>query len=206
LSSRAVSGLEWFDEHSYGRTFDWLGSVGNFTAKHIDHNNTFEVSIELDEIRHLKPIINNIRRILDLDVDMQAVEHDITSCFSDGFTINSGIRLPGIWNMFEAGIRAILGQQISVSAARNLVETLVSSLGVQIRNCRLFPTAKSIMSSDLAFLKIPASRRQTLLNLAQHYLQSDEPNDPQQWLKLKGIGTWTVEYSQLRGLVSLIFF
>ena len=200
LKSRAVSGLEWCDEHSYGRTFERPDCVGSFTAKHIERNNTFEVSIELDNVRHLKPIINNIRRILDLDLDMQAVEHDLQSCFPDNFTINEGIRLPGIWDMFEAGVRAILGQQISVAAARNLVENLVNILGAQMEGKRLFPTPQSIAASDLTFLKMPTSRKQTLHNLAKHYLESDKPNDPEQWLKLKGIGPWTVEYSQLRGL------
>jgi AraC family transcriptional regulator of adaptative response / DNA-3-methyladenine glycosylase II len=200
LNSRAVLGLEWCDEKSYGRTFDWLGCIGRFTAKHVEKNHIFEVSIELDNIKHLKPIISNIRRVLDLNVDMQAVEQDIQHCFPADFTINTGIRLPGIWSVFEAGVRAILGQQISVAAARNLVENLVNSLGAKVNNNRLFPTAKSIIASDLTCLKIPTSRKQTLHNLAQHYLESDNPNDPKQWLKLKGIGLWTVEYSQLRGL------
>jgi len=200
FSSRAIESLEWCDENSYGRTFDWLGCAGGFTAKHLPNKHAFEVNIELDDIVHLKPIINNIRRILDLDVDMQAIENDIQACFASDFSINSGIRLPGTWNMFEAGVRAILGQQISVAAARNLVAQVVGSLGGEMGNNRLFPSPKAIALSDLSFLKIPASRKQTLRNLAQHYLDSDQANDPQQWLKLKGIGPWTVEYSQLRGL------
>jgi len=200
LSSRAISGLEWCDEQSYGRTFEWFGCGGRFTAKHNEHSHFFDVSIELNNLKYLKPIIHNIRRILDLNVDMQAVEQDIQSCFPDDFSINSGIRLPGIWSMFEAGIRAILGQQISVVAARNLVEVLVHSLGEKVGDNWLFPTPKSIVSSDLAFFKMPGSRKKTLHNLAQYYLENDKPNDPIQWLKLKGIGPWTVAYSQLRGL------
>jgi AraC family transcriptional regulator of adaptative response / DNA-3-methyladenine glycosylase II len=200
LKTRAISGLEWCNEQSYGRTFEWLGCVGSFTANHIEKNNSFEVSIETDNLSHLKGVINNIRRILDLDVDMQWVEQDIQSCFADDFTINSGIRLPGIWNLFEAGIRAILGQQISVVAARNLVETLVHSLGEKVGDKLLFPTPQAIASSELTFFKMPASRKQTLHNLAQHYLDSETPNVPEQWLTLKGIGPWTVEYAKLRGL------
>jgi AraC family transcriptional regulator of adaptative response / DNA-3-methyladenine glycosylase II len=200
LKNRAIFGLEWCDAQSYGRTFEWLGCTGSFTAKHSADNNSFELNIELDNLKHLKPIIHNIRRILDLNVDMQTVEHDIQSCFPEGFLINSGIRLPGIWNMFEAGIRAILGQQISVVAARNLVEKLVHSLGEKAGGNWLFPTPESIAASDLTFFKMPGSRKQTLRNLAQHYIDCDKPNDPEQWLKLKGIGPWTVEYSQLRGL------
>lgn len=204
LRARAIKGLEWWDENTYGRTFNWLGSIGSFTATHINDKNMFNVSIELDNLKHLKNIVNNIRRILDLDVDMQAVEKDLQQSFIDGFTLNTGIRLPGIWNMFEAGIRAILGQQISVTAARDLVETLVSKLGAKVGDENseryLFPSPQAIASSELDFFKMPGSRKQTLRNLAQHFIENELPNDPQAWIKLKGIGPWTVEYAQLRGL------
>jgi AraC family transcriptional regulator of adaptative response / DNA-3-methyladenine glycosylase II len=203
LKSRAIDKLEWCDENAYGRTLTWQESAGKFTAIHNADKNRFEVSIELDEIKHLKAIVNNIKRILDLDVDMQAVENDLKQHFTKDIVINSGIRLPGIWDMFEAGIRAILGQQISVTAARNLVTTLVASLGKMKGDKQgeyyLFPSAQAIATSELSFLKIPGSRKQTLRNLAQHYLDSDCPDDPQQWLALKGIGPWTVQYAQIRG-------
>jgi len=200
FSARAIYDLEWCDEQSYGRTFEWQGSVGNFTARHVEYENRFDVEIELDDVKYLKVIVNNIRRILDLDVDIQAVEQDLRQCFGDASRIKTGLRLPGIWNMFEAGIRAILGQQISVVAARNLVTTLVEELGQSSEGRKLFPSPKSISDSDLDFFKMPALRKQTLRNLAQHYIDSDSPNDPQQWLTLKGIGPWTVGYAQLRGL------
>ena len=200
LKGRAIDKLEWCDEHSYGRTFNWFGCVGNFTARHISDKNMFEVSVELDDIKYLKPIMTNIRRVLDLDVDMQAVEHDLQQCFADIFTIKSGVRLPGIWTMFEAGIRAILGQQISVAAARDLVEKVVKSLGESVGDRYIFPTAESIANSDLSFMRIPGSRKQTLHNLAQHYLTHDNPNDAEVWLSLKGIGPWTVQYARMRGL------
>jgi len=200
LKNRVIEQLEWCDERSYGRTFNWFGCIGNFTALHFADKNLFEVNIELDNIKYLKAIVYNIRRILDLDVDMQSVEQDLQQCFTNDNTLKTGIRLPGIWDMFEAGIRAILGQQISVTAARNLVSKLVTSLGKPSGTHFLFPTPESVATSELSFLKIPESRKQTLRNLAQHYINSESPNDPEQWLKLKGIGPWTVQYAQLRGL------
>jgi len=200
LSARAIPNLEWCDEQSYGRTFNWHGCIGDFTAIHKSEKNMFEVKIALSDVKYLKAIVNNIRRILDVDVDMQAVEQDLKQCLSDDFPLKSGIRIPGIWAMFEAGIRAILGQQISVVAARNLVATLVESLGEKHGDKRLFPTPESIASSEIEFLKIPGSRKQTLRNLAQYYVSNESPNDPEQWLKLKGIGPWTVDYAKLRGL------
>ncbi|XPF94358.1 DNA-3-methyladenine glycosylase 2 family protein [Colwellia sp. RE-S-Sl-9] len=204
LKARAIKGLEWCEKNSYGRNFTWLDTEGSFTATHVNGKNRFDVTIELDDVKHLKGIVNNIKRVLDLDVDMQAVEHDLQQSFVAEFQLNTGIRLPGIWDMFEAGIRAILGQQISVNAAKNLVETLVVNLGNKLDNNKvtryLFPTPEAIANNELDFFKMPGSRKQTLRNLAQHFITSDTPNDPSQWLKLKGIGPWTVEYAQLRGL------
>jgi AraC family transcriptional regulator of adaptative response / DNA-3-methyladenine glycosylase II len=200
FAGRAVDKLEWCNESSYGRTFNWQGSIGTFTAKHCADKNMFEVMIQLDDVKHLKAIINNIRRILDLDVDIQAVEQDLKNCLPTNSPFNSGIRLPGVWTTFEAGIRAILGQQISVAAARNLVTTLVDELGKQHGELYLFPTPEAIANSELDFLKIPGSRKQTLRNLAQHYLTHQEPNNADDWLKLKGIGPWTIDYAKMRGL------
>ncbi len=198
--ARAIANLEWGDGQSYGRTFEWLGCVGSFTAQHIEHKNRFDVAIELNDITHLRPIVNNIRRILDLDVDIQAVERDLRHYFGTVGLIKTGLRLPGTWSMFEAGIRAILGQQISVVAARHAVTDLVAALGQSAGARQLFPVPYAIAESGLHFLRIPASRKQTLRNLAQHYMNHDTPNDPQQWLKLKGIGPWTLDYARLRGL------
>lgn len=232
LEKRAINGLEWCGNTSYGRTFNLLGSKGCFTATHIKDKNWFDVEIALDDIKHLKNIVNNIKRILDLDVDMQSVEYDLQQSFIEGFNLNSGIRLPGIWDVFEAGIRAILGQQISVDSARNLVEKLVVNLGHSIviksdiqsfskkstqssiktdnkpnselsqneQICYLFPSPQAIAESELDFFKMPGSRKQTLRNLALHFIASKTPNDPNEWIKLKGIGPWTIEYAQLRGV------
>ncbi len=201
LSQRAINQMEWCDKNSYGRAFHWHGSQGTFTAHHLADKNLFNVSINIDDIKQLQSVINNIKRILDLDVDMQVVEHDLNKSKLLNFPISNGLRLPGIWSMFEAGIRAILSQQVSIAAARGLVENLVCSLG-QTTNCGklLFPTPQEILKSDLNFLKIPNTRKQTLRNLAQHYLNSDEPNDAKQWFALKGIGPWTIAYAQMRGL------
>ncbi|MCL1124108.1 DNA-3-methyladenine glycosylase 2 family protein [Shewanella surugensis] len=200
LATRAVEQMEWCDNDSYGRSFNWHGTLGRFSARHKPEKNMFLVTIELNEITHLKPIINNIRRILDLDLDIQAVEADLKRCLPSHFDFKAGVRLPGIWSVFEAGIRAILGQQISVPAARDLVTKLVNELGESYQGNKLFPSPQAIADSELTFLKIPASRKQTLHNLAQYYVDEASPDVPQNWLALKGIGPWTVDYARMRGL------
>ena len=199
LANRAISNLEWYTPKSYGRTFEWFGVTGFFLAEHEDERNRFMVSIQLDDVRYLKSIINNIRRVLDLDVDILSVEKDL-QCSLPKTQLKTGLRLPGIWNVFEAGVRAILGQQVTVVAAHHLVSYLVNELGEEIADKRVFPQPQAIIDSDLNGLKVPNSRKKTLWNLAQHYIDHPHPNEPDEWLSLKGIGPWTINYAKLRGL------
>ena len=235
LLARAIPQLEWVGDDTYGRTFAWAGTSGKFTAKHIACEHRFDVDIDIKDIASLKVVVNNIRRILDVDADMITIEKHLKQQLGEGFTLQSGLRLPGIWSLFEAGIRGILGQQVSVVAARKLVSTLVANLGEALNDdlpinaehpikvekerndgqcLRLFPTPAAIAASDIDFLKMPESRKQTLRRLAQYYVDhrighqysvdnqctsSEGPADPNQWLQLKGIGPWTIDYAKMRG-------
>lgn len=200
LSRRHVSAMEWASDNTYGRTFEWLDCEGQFTATHVADKNRFDVNLQVSDIKRLKPIIGNIRRILDLDVDIGSVETNLREHYGSFLALKTGTRLPGIWSVFEAGIRAILGQQVSVTAAHNLLRELVLNLGRQSDERLFFPTPKSIAESELSFLKIPGSRKQTLRNLATHFCQHENPHDPKLWIALKGIGPWTISYVRLRGL------
>lgn len=199
-ANRIIPSLEWCDDDSYGRTIDWNGTSGSFTARHVAAKNKFEVTLDLDDLTHLKPILGNLRRILDLDVDITAVEQDLRRHTEGCFELSSGLRLPGIWSPFEAGIRAILGQQVSVVAARELVSKFVNALGITVADKKLFPTPAAVAASELDFLKMPGARKQTLRNLAQHFLDDENADNPETWLILKGIGPWTCDYAKLRGL------
>ncbi|KZN58834.1 DNA-3-methyladenine glycosylase 2 family protein [Pseudoalteromonas luteoviolacea] len=199
LSARLIEGLEWITPNSYGRTITWQGRAGQFTATHLEDKHCFEVEIQLDELKALKPVVNNIRRVLDVDADLVQIEHDLSQALPNTFELTTGLRLPGIWGLFEAGIRAILGQQVSVQAAKNLVYQLVFTLGEEAPNGRYFPTPEAIAGNELTFLKMPDSRRQTLIRFAQYFCDTTEPEAPDEWLKLKGIGPWTVAYAKMRG-------
>ena len=211
FAARMIEGLEWVDEKSYGRTYTWQtpqGSCkGEFTATHNKKQHRFDVQIEIDNVHLLKPVVANIRRLLDLDTDSETVDQCLK--FAGFYHTISGLRLPGIWSVFEAGIRAILGQQISVVAARNLVKRTTDELGekkigTKASNNKLyFPTLNSIAASDFSFIKIPGRRKQTLSDLARHHLDHsvfDNSADPNDWLAIKGIGPWTTDYAKMRGL------
>ncbi|TBR38600.1 DNA-3-methyladenine glycosylase 2 family protein [Marinomonas agarivorans] len=212
LTTRAISKLEWYTENSYGRSFQLAHCQGNFTAHHIAEKSYFLIDLNLDNIKYLQSVISHIRRILDLDADMQTIEHDLSHAFPD-LTIVSGLRLPGIWSTYEAGVRAILGQQVTIKMAHKLVTTLVDELGepakVHGKIAKLFPTPINMHKCDFDFLKMPASRKQTLRNFTAFYLENTEnlrlndlelEEDLDAWLAVKGIGLWAVNYAKMRGL------
>lgn len=209
LAKRLIAPMEWLGDKSYGRTFTYGEAAGQFTAYYKKKKQGFTVEITLNNMRYLLPVVANIKRILDLDADTTVINQHLKNLLPAPFPLVEGLRLAGIWQPFEAGIRAILGQQVSVTAARNLLIKLVEQLGQPVtgkcaagkEHLRYFPTPCAIANSNLAFFNMPQSRKNALIALAQHYQKQNGLDDPNidQWLAIKGIGSWTVNYAKMRG-------
>ena len=208
LQHRAISPIEWVDNNSYGRTFTWPSSqtngdkqniYGKFSATHDESKHGFMIKISINDLSYLMPVVRNIRRILDLDAPIESINAKLMALSGFNQHMCSGLRLPGTWSLFEAGVRAVLGQQISVSGALKLVSTVVENYGTQQGELTLFPLPENILNNDLSALKMPKSRRETLLNLANFMFENSQAS-PNEWLTLKGIGPWTIDYAKMRGL------
>jgi len=201
LALRAVEAVEHVTENSYSKHFMFKQTYGAFTATFNADINGFELELTLEEIKYLYPVLQNIKRVLDLELDVQQVQQRLMASGIKDTQLIQGLRLPGVWNTFEAGCRAILGQQISVKAAIKLLTTLTHELGHKDNEALLqFPTPEQVATSDLAFLGMPQRRKQTLKDFAAYIVQHGENSDINDWLELKGIGPWTVDYVKLRGL------
>lgn len=202
---RCVRGIEWVNGERYGRTFVLRNPAGEQARGYFDvgpagGDHQLQLTVSIDKPVFLKPLVTRVRQILDLDADIQQIEQQLGAA---GFhtVLTPGLRIPGIWHPFEAGVRAILGQQVSVAAARTHLERLVDALAEPLNDThKLFPTPSAIAASDLAMLKMPASRRETLRRFADWYHQQGEEKPVADWLALKGIGPWTVDYVQMRAL------
>ena len=199
IEKRLIKPVEWISENSYGRTFSNTLYKGCFTAKFIESKHHFKVKVEIDDTQYLQTVINNIRRVLDLDADINLIETHLNTNINNAFTLCNGLRLPGIWSEFEAGIRAVLGQQVSVAAAHSLVTKLVDELGEKDVNHVYFPSAEQVTQSSFDFFKMPQARKNALHNLALFCANNPGNSDLDLWLDLKGIGPWTVNYAKLRG-------
>jgi len=200
LRQRQLAQLEWSGEDYYGRTFRYQQAVGAFTLYHQPQQHRFRLELQLDQLQLLQPVLQNIRRIFDLDVDIAQVEQDLAPQLQQLGTGISGLRLPGLWDLFEAGVRAILGQQVTVRAAHQLLQQLLIQLGKPFAGSLLFPTPQAIAESELTFLKMPQARRDTLRRFSSYMQQTERPEDVSGWLALKGIGPWTCQYASMRGL------
>ncbi|MEZ9460877.1 AlkA N-terminal domain-containing protein [Vibrio splendidus] len=193
---RMIEGAEDVGEDYYKRTVNVNGSKGWFKAT-LARENRLDIEFELDDISQLRSLIANIRRMFDLDVDIAKVEAFFTT-IDPNLVAKSGIRIPGVWSAWEAGVRAILGQQVSVTAAIGQLNLLVKELS-DAHEKVYFPTPKQIAEADVSFLRMPGSRKETLKRFAE-YMVDNEAEHPSKWIELKGIGPWTIQYALLRGL------
>ena len=201
LDHRKVDGLEWCTENHYGRTFEFEQTQGYFEISYQRNQNYFLLNLQLSHWKNLNLIVRRIRELFDLDANMDLIDQQLEKLCPAEFNYQRGIRLPGIWSTYEAGVRAILGQQVSVRQAVQLATRLVDHLGVTYSNGnKLFPTAPAVTNSALDFLGMPQSRKDTLKSFSQWFQDADQPEELDQWLGIKGIGNWTVNYVKMRAL------
>ena len=199
IKKRQITDVEWLDESSYGRTFTTCGISGSFTATHRPRENTFHVQIETKAGPACPDnLIATIRRVLDLDANSAAIDEHLRTNYRFANHFIPGLRIPRCWNVFEAGVRAVLGQQVSVSAATHLTRELVKHYGARYRTARLFPSPSQLSGQLFDELRMPHQRKAALARLATFCLGQPQAK-PEQWLKLKGIGPWTIDYARLRG-------
>jgi len=200
---RLIPGLEWCGDGSYGRTIKHGASKGHFTITARPAKHRFDLEVHLNDYKYLNPITQRIRMLFDVDAPIARIDQHLQAELGETIEYLPGLRVPGIWSFFEAGVRAILGQQVSVSAAQKLVLLMVENLGESVRfegtpGQFYFPEPEDVCDHSLDFFKMPQSRKDTLRRLAHHFVNATDPSDVDAWLDIKGIGPWTVNYVKLR--------
>jgi AraC family transcriptional regulator, regulatory protein of adaptative response / DNA-3-methyladenine glycosylase II len=110
-----------------------------------------------------------------------------------------GIRMPGFWSAEEAAVRAIVGQQVSTSAARSICSRFAAACAAG-NEALTFPRARQIAALPDDQFPMPASRRDTLRRLGELQDDGSEDIDLQALGALRGIGPWTTNVVAMRGL------
>lgn len=163
-------------------------------------------------LRVLPSVIRRVRTLFDLDAD----PGPINAALQGDFPAGNGLRVPGCFDGFELAVRAVLGQQVTVAAARTLTARVVQHWGDPIVTPdpaidRLFPSPQALAQADgdmLGSLGIVRQRQIALKALAQAVLAghidlnpSGVASDTLQALQsLPGIGPWTAQYIAMRAL------
>jgi AraC family transcriptional regulator, regulatory protein of adaptative response / DNA-3-methyladenine glycosylase II len=169
----------------------------------------------LQDTRDRALAIARSRLLLDLDADPQSILEALASDPVIGALVRAvpGRRVPGHVDPHELAMRAVLGQQVSVTGAATLTARIVAEYGERLEHpvgsvSHLFPSAEAMAAADPASLPMPGSRARALVELARALVSGDVVLDPgadwsearRQLRALRGIGPWTAEYVAMRAL------
>ncbi|AXJ10682.1 DNA-3-methyladenine glycosylase 2 family protein [Arthrobacter sp. PM3] len=214
LAVRAVPGIEEGTSGSYARTLRLAHGDARFR---VDYDagaagRPLVLTIGAVDLRDLASLLSRVRRLLDLDADPVAIDGTLGADPRLAATVarTPGMRMPGAVDPQELLIRAMVGQQITVAAARTALgqlaaagsESLVPGDGLH----RLFPTAAQIAETGFGLLRGPQRRIDSVRSAAAAMASGDLdfgygddlPGLESKLLPLAGIGPWTVGYVAMR--------
>lgn len=215
---RAVEGVERVDGEVYRRSVLQDGEVGTVEIAHLPISDSIEATIRFPNVRALPAIIARIRRVFDLGADVATIGQHLAQdpLLAPLIAARPGLRAPGAWDGFELAVRAVLGQQVTVEAARRLAGRLVQLCGTPIpaEQCsdamltHAFPTAAQLATADLTSIGMPGARKAALVAMAEAALADANLFQPQATVEetvarlrnIKGVGEWTAHYIALRAV------
>ena len=125
-----VAGVESVGEHHYRRNFSCHGEPAWLEIGPDKNRDALCLTLQLPDHRQLQPTVNRIRRMFDLDANPTAIEQSLSHSpqLSTLLSASPGTRSPGHWSLFEASLRAIVGQQVSTVAARGICGRLAQKV------------------------------------------------------------------------------
>ena len=216
LRARAIDGLEAVEKGFYRRTVTHDGLYGTVTVAHAPGRHSLLITIQFPSVRALQTIVTCVRHQFDVGADVDTITAHLSrdQNLAPLIAARPGLRTPGSWDGFELGVRAVLGQQVTVEAARRSGSKLVALYGEPLpdagdaRLSRAFPSSDCLATADLSRIGIPASRRATVKALAQAAVANPQLFVPRgsieeslaQLRAIRGIGEWTAQYIALRAL------
>jgi len=203
LKHRATPGVESVSGECYTRTFQIDKQIGIVSISHHPSEPRILVEVPASFRKHEVHIVERIRRMFDLDVDLSAV-HAVLNAdehLRPMIANAPGLRIPAAWCPFEMLARTIVGQQVSVRGASTIMGRIVSRLGEPIGDQFLFPTSHALATGNLDGIGMPGKRVIALQNVARVIATNAIPfPDKDALLKLPGIGPWTVEYFAMKAM------
>jgi AraC family transcriptional regulator, regulatory protein of adaptative response / DNA-3-methyladenine glycosylase II len=220
LSARALKGIEHVTDESYARTVQFGKARGWIRVRQSKRHHALLLEFTHTLTPVLPTLLGRVRALFDLDArpDVIAKRLGRDAHLARAVKANPGLRVPGAFSGFELGLRAILGQQVTVKAATTIACRFVEAFGDSIATPvpgldRLTPSPARIARAsidDIARHGIVAARAKSIIALAKAEgsgeicLEGGAQHNPddsiRQLAKLPGIGPWTAHYIAMRAM------
>ncbi|RNB44620.1 DNA-3-methyladenine glycosylase 2 family protein, partial [Agromyces tardus] len=216
LAARALDGVEVAADDAYERTLALPGGPALVRLATSTDAPGIEVDARLATLADLPPLVARVRRLFDLDADAVAIDEALSADPSLAASVAAapGMRLPGCLDPHELVFRALIGQQVSVAAARTALRRLAADLGERVELVPvegsgprvLFPSAAAIAEHGAEVLRGPAARIRTIVDVAARLASGELVVAPErgrhelqaELLAVPGIGPWTAGYLAMR--------
>ena len=217
LSARAIAGLEAVTGGTYSRVVEVGDALGSVSVSHEPDESALRVIVRLADLRVLPAIVARTRRVFDLSADPAAIATALSAdpMLQPLLSVRPGLRVPGGWDGFETAVRAVLGQQITVKGATQILSRLVAALGPNLSErigrsglTHAFPRPQAFTPGALATLGITRARITALAGVASAAQRDPNLFEPRRDLaeavdrlrELPGIGPWSAHYIAMRAL------
>jgi len=218
LATRTTTGVEAVIGRAYLRTVAAGKLRGWLKIEPIADRHALAVELPMSLTGALPQIFAKLRNLFDLDARPDVIAGHLGGDVHLGESVrtNSGLRVPGAFDGFELGVRAILGQQVSVRAATTLAGRFAEAFGEPIDTpfpslAWLSPSPARIADArleELTGIGLVASRAECVRTLARAVLAGEVSleigHDPEAQVDrltaLPGVGPWTAHYIAMRGL------
>lgn len=219
FAARAVAGVELVEGRAYRRAVRLPHGPAVVELRAEGERSPLTGRLWLSDLRDLAAAVARCRWLADLDADPAAVDGALAAdpVLAPLVSARPGLRVPGGADGFEVAVRTLLGQQVSLAAARTLAGRLVVACGEPLGPAlagaagpltHLFPTAEALADADLSELGLTGARVRAVRALAAAVHSGRIALDPgadrqearRRLAELPGVGPWTVEYVALRAL------
>jgi AraC family transcriptional regulator of adaptative response / DNA-3-methyladenine glycosylase II len=220
LGVRQLKGVEWVTDSFYARTLNLGGHRGWIRVTQAKKKNALRLEFTHSLAPVLPALLSRLRNLFDLDARPDLISKQLRKDKRLELLVkaNPGVRVPGAFNGFEIGLRAILGQQVTVKAATTVAGRLATAFGERIVTPypelnRLTPTPARVakaMVEDIARLGVMSGRCKSIIALARAQISGElsldngahhNPDDAIRRLaSLPGVGQWTAHYIAMRAL------
>jgi AraC family transcriptional regulator of adaptative response / DNA-3-methyladenine glycosylase II len=220
LAARELKGIEWVGEDFYARSVHLGTAKGWIRVTQAKKKNALVLEFTHSLTPVLPALLSRVRNLFDLNARPDIISKHLGKDKRLAALVRRapGMRVPGAFNGFELGWRAIMGQQITVKAATTVACRFADAFGDSYLTpypqlSRLTPAPARVAKAsvdEIARLGIVSARSKSILALAQAQdsaellLDSGVHHNPDETIRrladLPGIGLWTAHYIAMRAL------